>query len=100
METHQELLSAYELANRIVAEAPIYRERGQADLLKLAWDCTNAENARLIASQNRATMMRDGVEYPRSLAEALERDTAKARVACEAFAIAYDSFREKRLKAT
>jgi len=94
METHQQLFNVYELADKIVAEAAIHREQGRETLVQLAWDCSNAENARLIAERNRDAMRRTGIEFPAALVESLAQYTATARTAGEAFAQEYDAARD------
>jgi hypothetical protein len=97
MQSTQELLSAYELANRIIEQASIYREAGESALLAKAWEYSNAENARRNAEQNLAVMISAGADCPGQLAESLEREKAKAFAACDAFAEEYDSYRERHL---
>jgi hypothetical protein len=60
MQPSKELLSAYEIANRIVGESAVYREKGESDLVDRAWEYSNAESARRTAEQNRATSIVPG----------------------------------------
>ncbi len=96
MDQTQELLNAYELANRIVDESRVYRENGESDLVDRAWEYSNAENAKRTAEQNRAMTIRAGTDYPRQLADFLEQDKAKAFAACDAFVKEYEDCRARR----
>jgi hypothetical protein len=81
----------HEIANQILAESALHRANGHDELVKLAWACSNAEDAKNKAEWNRTITINQGIEYPLGLAESLERDTAKARAACDAFVKAYES---------
>ena len=100
MQSTPELFDAYELANKIVAEASSYRESGEFALVDLGWKYSNAESARRTAEQNRATMISAGTEYPRQLAESFEQARAKAFAACDAFVKEYDAFRKRKALAS
>jgi hypothetical protein len=92
----KELLNCYELASAIVAEAAAYRADGHGELVNLAWDYSNAETARRNLERDRANMTRLGMDYPPELNESLEQHTIRACATCNAFAEAYDSFRNSR----
>jgi hypothetical protein len=90
MQTSQELLSPYELANRIVAEAPGYREKFPA-LVERAREYADADNARRKAGEDLAESIRKG--RPHYFVESPERVKAKAYAACDAFVKEYDACR-------
>lgn len=96
MPTEQQLLSAYELANKIVEQSLIFRESGEGALVDKAWAYSNAENARRQAAENRAVLIGAVKTLPPELAEQLERATAKAYTMCEDFAKEYDEYRARR----
>ena len=96
MQPSQERLNPYEWANRIVSESAIHRENGESVLVERAWEYSNAENAKRTAEHNRAMSISTGIEYPREMAESLERDKAKAFAACDAFVKEFDAFRKRQ----
>jgi hypothetical protein len=74
----------------------MYREKGETELIKRAWEYRNAENLRHIAEQNEAVMIMADVEIPFQLAESLERFQARAQAVCDAFVEEYEFFRKRQ----
>ena len=98
MGTKVELLSVYQIADRIVDESLAYRAAGELELVKKAWDCSNAEAARLNADRANAEIIRAGLPCPQEILQEHERATQRAHAACEEFAREYDAFRERHAR--
>lgn len=96
MPTEQQLLSAYEFANKIVEQSAIFREKGKNVLVDKAWAYSNAESARRQAAKNRAALIGTVKTYPPELEEQLKEATDKAHTMCEEFANEFDAYRARR----